>query len=89
MLKVYSAHWCPHCRDTISFLERNQIPFEVIDIESQPEDVVKKIIEVNGGDDWVIPTLEFNGKFREGKVFNEEELKSDLAALGIIRKEVP
>ena len=83
MLKVYAAKWCPHCTDTTDYLKNNQIEFEYIDIEEQPETVVQKIIEVNGGDDWVVPTLEFNGKWRVGKVFNEIELKSDLKQMGI------
>ncbi len=84
MLKVYSAHWCPHCMETIKYLENNNIEFEVIEIEKQPDVIVQKVVEVNGGDDWVIPTLEFNGKWREGKVFNALELKADLAVLGVV-----
>ncbi len=83
MLKVYAAIWCPHCTKTIEYLKNNNIEFEYIEIEKQPENIIKKIIEVNGGDDWVVPTLEFNGKWREGKVFNELELSSDLNKLGL------
>ncbi len=83
MLKVYSAKWCPHCVKTIDYLKENQIEFQVIDIESEPETVVRKVIDVNGGDDWVVPTLEFNGKWRPGKVFNAGELKADLKDLGV------
>ncbi|MCP3901279.1 MAG: glutaredoxin family protein [Desulfobacteraceae bacterium] len=83
MLKVYAAIWCPHCTKTIDYLKNNNIKFEYIEIEKQPENIIKKIIEVNGGDDWVVPTLEFNGKWREGKIFNELELSSDLNKLGL------
>lgn len=83
MLKVYAASWCPHCTKTIEYLERNRVEFEYIDIEKQPENIVQKIIDVNGGDDWVVPTLEYNGKWREGRIFNEMELASDLIRLGI------
>jgi mycoredoxin len=83
MLNVYYAGWCPHCQKAIEFLKQNKIEFKAIDIEAQPEDVVNKIIEVNGGDDWVVPTMEYNGKWRPGKVFNAEELKSDLKAMGV------
>jgi len=85
MLKVYSAKWCPHCVDTVAHLEKNKIEFEYIDIESQPHDVVQKIVNVNGGDDWVVPTLEFNGTYRQGKVYNSEELDRDLKAMGVIQ----
>ncbi len=81
MLKVYGAKWCPHCTKTAEYLKRNNIEFEYLDIEKESKTTVQKIIEVNGGDDWVIPTLEFNGKWREGKVFDEDGLKSDLEKL--------
>ncbi len=83
MLKVYAANWCIHCRKTIDYLKRQKIPYEYIEIEEQPEKVVKKIIEVNGGEDWVVPTLEFNGKWREGRFFNEIELHADLKKMGV------
>ena len=84
MLNVYAAPWCIHCQKTVSFLKDNKILFNYIDIEKQPEEVVKKVIDVNGGDDWVVPTLEYNGKWREGKFFNAGELKRDLAELGVL-----
>ncbi len=83
MLKVYAAIWCPHCTKTIEYLKNNNIEFEYIEIEKQSETIINQIIEVNGGDDWVVPTLEFNGKWREGKIFNELELSSDLIKLGL------
>lgn len=84
MLTVYAADWCPHCQDTVEYLKTHSIPFKYIDIEKQPEDVVKKVIEVNGGEDWVVPTLEFNGKWREGKIFDPDELEKDLRELGVL-----
>jgi mycoredoxin len=83
MLKVYAAKWCPHCVRTVEYLNQNHIDFEYIDIEKQPKDVVDKIVEVNGGVDWVVPTLEFNGQWREGKVFNEQELAADLKKMNV------
>ena len=83
MLKVYAAKWCPHCTKTIEYLKTNNIEFEYFEMEKQSEKTVQKIIEVNGGDDWVVPTLEFNGKWREGKIYNEKELGSDLKKLGL------
>ena len=84
MLNVYAAKWCPHCTKTVEYFKKNHIPFNYIEIEEQPEDIIQKVIEVNGGDDWVVPTLEFNGKWREGRVFNELELYFDLKQLGVI-----
>jgi mycoredoxin len=84
MLRVYAAKWCPHCTKTVGYLKKHNIDFEYVDIEAQPEPVVRKVVEVNGGDDWVVPTLEFDGRWREGKVFDEKGLASDLRALGVI-----
>lgn len=35
-LTVYSAFWCPDCREAKRFLERHHIPFKEIDIEKNP-----------------------------------------------------
>ena len=83
MLHVYAASWCPHCTRTIEFLKKHGIAFTYIEIESQPEAVIKKIVQVNGGDDWVVPTLEYHGKWREGRLYDEMTLLSDLQALGV------
>jgi len=84
MLKVYIADWCAHCNKTVEYLERNAIPFEPVYIEGLPEDEVQKLIEVNGGDEWAIPTLQFNGIWHPAKIFNEQELEQDLKELGVI-----
>jgi mycoredoxin len=86
MLKVYAAKWCPHCTQTIAHLNDNKIPFEYIEIEQQTDDIIQKIIQVNGGFDWVVPTLEFNGKWRKGKLYDRQELDSDLKKLGVTGK---
>ena len=83
MLTVYSTGWCPHCLQTEEFLEARGIPFTSVDIESQPDDVVQRVIDANGGVDWVVPTLEYNGQWRPGKMFSEKELIDDLSAMGI------
>ena len=84
MLKVYIATWCPHCNAALQYLTEIKIPFEAIDLEQQPPDIVQKVIDVNGGLDWVVPTLEYNGQWREGKVFNPQGLNADLIKLGAI-----
>jgi mycoredoxin len=84
MLNVYATRWCPHCRKTIDYLEKNGIEFNYLDMEAQPPDVTQTIIDVNGGNDWVVPTLEFNGKWREGRFFNAEKLHQDLVKMGVI-----
>jgi mycoredoxin len=84
MLNVYTATWCPHCKKTIEYLKAHDIEMNLINIEKEAEDVVKKVIDVNGGFDWVVPTLEFNGKWRPGKVFNANELEKDLKEMGVM-----
>ncbi len=84
MLKVYYWNLCPHCHKAMEYLKSHGIPFEALDIEAQPEDVVRKIVEVNGGDDWVVPTMEYNGQWRPGQVFNAAELGRDLKAWGLM-----
>lgn len=83
MLNVYAAGWCPHCTKTIEFLQKHGIAFTYIEIENQPEAVIEKIVQVNGGGDWVVPTLEYKGKWREGRLYDEMTLLSDLQALGV------
>lgn len=83
MLTVYGTAWCPHCTQTISYLEEKNIEYKYVDIESAPDDVVRKVIEVNGGDDWVVPTLENDGNWRPGKVFSRRDIDGDLEAIGL------
>ncbi|TWI71830.1 mycoredoxin [Desulfobotulus alkaliphilus] len=83
MLKVYSATWCPHCQKAIDWLKNQKIPFEVIDIEKAGEETVKKVIGANGGDDWVVPTLEYRGLWREGKGFEAASFREDLVRMGV------
>lgn len=84
MLKVYAWSVCPHCHRTIEWLNSHHIPFEYLEIEDQPRDVVQKVVDVNGGEDWVVPTLEYKGKWRPGQVFNAEKLERDLKAWGLL-----
>jgi mycoredoxin len=83
VLNVYAASWCPHCRAAEAWLRENKIPFVRHEMEEQPPEIENKIIEVNGGDDWVVPTLEFNGAWRPGKTFDAEGLRRDLQKLGV------
>ena len=76
MLKVYYWDVCPHCHRAMEFLKKNNV--------KQPEKIVKKVVEVNGGDDWVVPTMEYNGQWRPGQVFNAKKLEADLKAWGLM-----
>lgn len=44
-LIVYSAFWCPDCRIAKRFLEKHNIPYKEVDIETTPgaaDEVVKR-----------------------------------------------
>ena len=44
-LTVYSSAWCPDCREAKRFLAKNNIPYQEIDVETNPgviEEIVKK-----------------------------------------------
>lgn len=86
MLNVYAADWCPHCQKTVKFLKENNIRFNYIDLEAQPDDVVAKVVEANDGV-WVVPTMEYNGKWRKGKAFDTAILAKDLVTLGVVDQE--
>ena len=45
MLKVFSATWCPACKQVKQFLKQNNIPFEEKDIDADQEAyaVLKKL----------------------------------------------
>ena len=84
MLKVYYWDKCPHCRKTMEFLKNHNVPFLPMDIEKQPPDVMQKIIAVNGGDDWVVPTLQYKNQWHAGEVFNADKLTAQLKEWGLL-----
>ncbi|UDQ97217.1 glutaredoxin family protein [Lentisphaerota bacterium WC36G] len=83
MLKLYGAHWCPHCVKAMAYLNKNNIKFDFVNMDTIDVDTEKKVIEANGGDDWIIPTLEFNGKWISGKKFDVNIFAADLKSLGV------
>lgn len=85
MLKVYGWKPCPHCHKAVDWLSENSVPFEYIEVEEQSEELVQKIIDVNGGDDWVVPTLEYNGQWQAGRAFNAQEFEALLREWKIIK----
>ncbi|MDD4180976.1 MAG: glutaredoxin domain-containing protein [Victivallaceae bacterium] len=70
MLHVYGMKGCPHCHEALKWLNERKVPYVYLEVEDQPEPIIKKLIEINGGDDWVVPTLEFNGRWIPGEVFD-------------------
>jgi len=76
---VYSAAWCPDCREAKRFLRDNHIPFKDIDIETTPgaaDEVIKRTglraipqFVIDG--EWVQP-------YKPGKGFLYEEMAKRL-----------
>ena len=74
---VYSSFWCPDCREAKRFLQRHNIPYNEIDIETTPgaaEEVVartgKRAIPqfvIDG--EWVQP-------YQPGEGFLYDEMKT-------------
>jgi mycoredoxin len=76
---VYSAFWCPDCREAKRFLQQHNIAFKDIDIESTPgaaDEVVKRTgkraipqFVIDG--EWVQP-------YRQGEGFLYDEMTKRL-----------
>ena len=47
-ITMYSAQWCADCRRTKRYLESNDIPFTLIDLEQNPDEI-ETVIAYNGG----------------------------------------
>ena len=74
-LLLYSASWCRDCREAKRFLERHQIAYTEIDIETTPgaaEEVMSKVGKR------AIPQFVIDGKwvqpYRPGQGFLHEEM---------------
>lgn len=78
-LIMYSAFWCPDCREAKRFLAKHNIPYKEIDIESTPgaaEEVVRRTgkraipqFVIDG--EWIQP-------YRPGEGFLYEEMSRRL-----------
>lgn len=54
---IFSATWCGHCTRLKHQLEQLQVPFEVIDVDEEPQHL-PALEEANNGS-WLIPTVRF------------------------------
>jgi len=78
-LTIYTALWCPDCREAKRFLHKHNLPYKEIDIESTPgaaDEVVKRTgkraipqFVIDG--EWVQP-------YRPGEGFLHEEMAKRL-----------
>ena len=78
-LIVYSALWCPECREARRFLDKYNIAYKEIDVATTPgaaEELIRRVgkraipqFVIDG--EWVQP-------YRPGKGFLYEEMKTKL-----------
>jgi glutaredoxin len=72
---VYSAPWCPECRQAKRFLDRFKIPYREIDIESVPG-AAEEVIRQTGKR--AVPQFVIDGQwvqpYRPGEGFLYEEM---------------
>lgn len=57
MLTMYSTPWCGYCHRLARQLDKVGIPYEMVDIEQDPESA-EYVIRVNGGNR-TVPTVRF------------------------------
>lgn len=88
-LTVYTAFWCRDCREAKNFLNKHNIPFKEVDIETIPgacDELMKNVGKR------AIPQFVIDGKwvqpYRVGKGFLHEEMSELLGIKPLIPKEV-
>lgn len=78
-ITVYSAFWCPDCREAKRFLQRHNLPFTEIDIESTPG-AAEEVIRRTGKR--AIPQFVIDGEwiqpYRPGEGFLYEQMSERL-----------
>jgi thioredoxin reductase (NADPH) len=52
---VYSAPWCPHCKRVKKFLAAHRVPYDVVDLDQDPEGIERLKALQDGGQ--IIPTV--------------------------------
>jgi thioredoxin reductase (NADPH) len=60
-ITMYSADWCADCRRAKAFLDRHDLPYDVVNIEENP-DAAELVQQKNEGKRR-IPTLDIDGQF--------------------------
>jgi len=78
-LTVYSAFWCPDCREAKRFLQEHGIPYKEIDIETTPG-AAKEVVNRTGKR--AVPQFVIDGEwvqpYRQGEGFLREEMAKRL-----------
>jgi mycoredoxin len=74
-LTVYSAQWCPDCREAKRFLAKHNIPYTEVDIQSTPG-AVDEVVRNTGKR--AIPQFVIDGEwvqpYRPGRGFLYKEM---------------
>ena len=81
-ITMYSADWCGDCRRSKRLLNELNVPYTLIDVDTD-ESAAEKVIEINGGMR-SIPVIVFD----DGTHLTEPSdavLKEKLLALGLIK----
>lgn len=82
MITMYSADWCGDCRRSKRLLNELNVPYTMIDVDTD-ESAAEKVIEINSGMR-SIPVIVFD----DGTHLTEPSdavLKEKLLALGLIK----
>ena len=78
-ITLYTAFWCPDCRTAKRFLEKHNVPFTEIDIETTPG-AAQEVIRRTGKR--AIPQFVIDGEwiqpYRPGEGFLHEEMRERL-----------
>lgn len=87
-LTVYSATWCPDCREAKRFLDKHNIPYEEIDVETTPG-AIEEVVSHTGKQS--IPQFVIDGEwvqpYRPGEGFLYEQMSERLGvASGLAKK---
>jgi mycoredoxin len=71
-IRIYTTSWCSDCRRAKQFLRVRQMPFEEIDIETDPE--AEEFIRRANGGRAKVPTFEVGGRVFHCSPFDTEKL---------------
>ena len=55
---IYATDWCPFCRKLRERLDRTETPYDLVDVEADP-DAAAWVESVNGGNR-VVPTVRYS-----------------------------
>jgi glutaredoxin len=75
-IRIYTASWCPDCRQAKRFLEEHQLPYEEIDIETDLR--AAKFVKCANNGKRKVPTFDVDGRIFSCSPFSAQELKEKL-----------